>query len=200
MAELHGVYQRSLGEKEGFLSRIIPLVLADARFATWRDRLVYTRYWRTEFEEMQLHFKDPLFVRCCRPTLCSFRREGSGYENRPEVSKMQGEDALQLSVRAVLARTESILKSLPAVVEANGVDALLIDTVQFYAELGAMQLGMPYIHVSGALHFDYSGHTPLCLYGWPHQTTPAALARNREGVARFVKVLEAKLESALVPT
>jgi zeaxanthin glucosyltransferase len=101
-------------------------------------------------------------------------------ENRPEVSKMQGEDALQLSVRAVLARTESILKSLPAVVEANGVDALLIDTVQFYAELGAMQLGMPYIHVSGALHFDYSGHTPLCLYGWPHQTPPAALASNRE--------------------
>jgi MGT family glycosyltransferase len=111
-------------------------------------------------------------------------------ENRPEVSKMQGEDALQLSVRAVLARTESILKSLPAVVQAHGVDALLIDTVQFYAELAAMHLGMPYIHVSGALHFDYSGHTPLCLYGWPHQTTPAALARNREGVARFAKVLD----------
>ena len=52
-------------------------------------------------------------------------------ENRPEVSKMQGEDALQLSARAVLARTESILKSLPAVVQANGIDALLIDTVQF---------------------------------------------------------------------
>jgi zeaxanthin glucosyltransferase len=111
-------------------------------------------------------------------------------ENRPEVSKMQGDDAVQFSVRAVLARTESILKSLPAIVQANGVDALLIDTVQFYVELGAMQLGMPYIHVSGALHLDYSGHTPLCLYGWPHQTTPAAMARNREGVARFAKVLD----------
>jgi zeaxanthin glucosyltransferase len=111
-------------------------------------------------------------------------------ENRPEVSKMQGEDALQLSARAVLARTESILKSLPAVVQANEIDALLIDTVQFYAELGAMQLGTPYIHVSAALHFDYSGQTPLCLYGWPHQTTPAALARNREGVAKFVKLLD----------
>ena len=103
---------------------------------------------------------------------------------------MQGEDALQMSARAVLARTESILKSLPAVVQANGIDALLIDTVQFYAELGAMQLGMPYIHVSAALHFDYSGQTPLCLYGWPHQTTPAALARNREGLAKFVKLLD----------
>jgi zeaxanthin glucosyltransferase len=63
-------------------------------------------------------------------------------ENRPEVSKMEGQDALQFSVRIVLAQTETILKSLPAVVQANGIDALIIDTVQFYAELGAMQLGM----------------------------------------------------------
>jgi zeaxanthin glucosyltransferase len=110
-------------------------------------------------------------------------------ENRPEISKMQGDDALQFSVRTMLARTESILKTLPAVVQANGIDALLIDTAQFYAELGAMQLGMPYIHVSVALHFDCSGHTPLHHYGWPHQTTPEALARNREGVAKFAKVL-----------
>jgi hypothetical protein len=50
--------QRSVGEKEDFLRRIIPLVLDDARFGTWRDRLVYTKHWRTEFEEMEQHFKD----------------------------------------------------------------------------------------------------------------------------------------------
>ena len=105
-------------------------------------------------------------------------------ENLPEMSKKQGQDALQFSVRALLAQTEAILKSLPAIVKANGIDALIIDTVQFYAELGAMQLGMPYVHVANAVHFDYSGYTPLCLYGWPHETTPAALARNREGVAK----------------
>jgi internalin A len=58
MTELHYIYQRSVGEKEDFLRRIIPLVLDDARFGTWRDRLVYTKHWRTEFEEMELHFKD----------------------------------------------------------------------------------------------------------------------------------------------
>jgi len=31
MAELYGIYQRSFGEKEGFLRRIIPLVLLDAQ-------------------------------------------------------------------------------------------------------------------------------------------------------------------------
>jgi zeaxanthin glucosyltransferase len=85
---------------------------------------------------------------------------------------------------------ETILKSLPVVVQANGIDALRIDTVQFYAELGAMQLGVPYVHVSNGLHFDYSGYTPLCLYGWPHETTPAALARNREGVRKWANLLE----------
>ena len=109
---------------------------------------------------------------------------------RPEVSQMQGEDALQFSVRVVLAQTESILKSLPAIVQGNGVDALLLDTVQFYVELGAMQLGLPYIHVSNGLHFDFTGHTPLCLYDWPHQTAPQALARNRQGIAKFAKILE----------
>ena len=37
-------------------------------------------------------------------------------ENRPEVSKMQGQDALQFSVRMVLAQTEAILNSLSSVV------------------------------------------------------------------------------------
>ena len=58
VTELHYLYQRSLGEKEDFLRRIIPLRLADARFGTWRERLVYTKHWRAEFEEMELHFKD----------------------------------------------------------------------------------------------------------------------------------------------
>ncbi|HET9378688.1 MAG TPA: nucleotide disphospho-sugar-binding domain-containing protein [Chthoniobacterales bacterium] len=115
-------------------------------------------------------------------------------ENRPEISKMQGEDALQYSVRSVLLQTETILESLPAMVQANGIDALVLDTVQFYAELGAIQLGIPYVHVSAALYFDFSGYTPLGLYGWPHQTTPAALSRNREGVAKFVKLLESSNE------
>jgi hypothetical protein len=32
------------------------------------------------------------------------------------------------------------------------------------------------------LHFDFSGSTPLTLYGWPHETSPEALARNAAGL------------------
>jgi zeaxanthin glucosyltransferase len=112
------------------------------------------------------------------------------HETIAEVSKLQGEEAFKFGLFRLMTQTETILKSLPAIVQANRVDALVIDTVQFYAELGALQLGMPYIHVSAAMYHDYSGCTPLSHYSWPHQTTPAALARNREGVAKFAKLLE----------
>src|SRR5260370_7001991 len=101
-------------------------------------------------------------------------------ERRREVSKMQGEDALQFSVRVLLGRTEAILKSLPAVVQANGVDALVIDTIQFYAELGAMQLGIPYIHVSNTLHLDFSASPPTSLYDSPPHTPPSPIPKTRK--------------------
>jgi zeaxanthin glucosyltransferase len=111
------------------------------------------------------------------------------HENMPEISRMQGDEALQFAARVMSGQSESILKSLPDVVNANGIDALLIDTVQFYVEFAAIQLGMPYLHVAGAVHFDYSGYTPMCLYGRRHQTTPEAFARNREDVGKFVNIL-----------
>jgi zeaxanthin glucosyltransferase len=107
-----------------------------------------------------------------------------------EISKMQGEDALQYGVKVLMGFSESILKSLPATVAETGVDALLIDSVHYYVELGAIELGIPYIHVANAMHHDYSGFTPLAFYGWPHENTAQAIARNREGVARYASILE----------
>lgn len=107
-----------------------------------------------------------------------------------EVSKMQGEDALGFGIKAIIGFTESILTSLPAAVAETGVEALLIDSAHFYVELGAIALGIPYIHVSNAMYNDYSGYTPLCLYGWPYEDTERAIARNREGVARFARMLQ----------
>jgi len=49
MTELHAIYRRSNQEKEDFLRRIIPLVLADARFVTPGKRIEYAKYWETEY-------------------------------------------------------------------------------------------------------------------------------------------------------
>jgi MGT family glycosyltransferase len=52
------------------------------------------------------------------------------------------------------------------------------------------------LHVANALHLDFSGYTPPCLYDWPHQTTATALARNREGLNYFFKKLAPTVEVA----
>ena len=110
-------------------------------------------------------------------------------ERRAEISKRQGEDALKFSMGLLMAMSESMIKSLPGIVQSNQIDALVIDCISFYVELAALQLGIPYIHVSAAMHFDYSGHTPLMMYGWPHETNAAARARNQDGAAKFVQML-----------
>ena len=109
------------------------------------------------------------------------------HESIPEISKMQGDEALQFAAHVMMGQSESILKSLPDVVSCKRRRRPAHRYRSFYVELAAMQLGMPYLHVAGAVHFDYSGYTPLCTYGRPHQTTPEAFARNREDVAKFVK-------------
>src|SRR6267143_5692912 len=115
---------------------------------------------------------------------------GSLKERFRQRSKLQGEEALRFILQNAADRTEAILNSLPATLTAAAVDAVVLDTVLFYTELVPMSLGLPYAHVANALHFDYSGYTPLCFYGWPHETTPAALARNRKGVESFLEMLE----------
>ncbi len=106
-----------------------------------------------------------------------------------QLSKLQGEDAMRFVLQIVADRTEAMLDWLPTTLAGAGVDAVVVDTYHFYVELIPMRLGMPYIHVSNALPFDYSGCTPLCVYSLPHQTTAAALTRNRAGVARFAGIL-----------
>jgi TIR domain/Leucine Rich repeats (2 copies) len=53
VTELYDIYEQSLREKEGFLRRIIPIVLDDAKIAAWRDRVIYTKHWETEFKAME---------------------------------------------------------------------------------------------------------------------------------------------------
>ena len=77
-----------------------------------------------------------------------------------------------------MSQSESMIKSLPAIVQSNQIDALIINYLNYYVELAAIQLDIPYIHVYAGMHFDFSGHTPLMFYGWPHETNAAALSRN----------------------
>jgi zeaxanthin glucosyltransferase len=108
--------------------------------------------------------------------------------NRPEVSKLEGHGALAFYCGVAARETEVIFKSLPKMVETTGIDALILDPIQFFVELGAMKLGIPYVTVTSTLHLDYFGYVPLGVYDWPHETTPEARVRNREGIVKFARI------------
>jgi MGT family glycosyltransferase len=105
------------------------------------------------------------------------------------VSRLKGEEGLQFTVNAVAALNEVKWSTLPNLLSSTGIDALVVDNYDFYGEIIPMRLGMPYAVVSNALHFDYSGYTPLCVYDWAHENKPEAIKRNRQGVSKFTQML-----------
>ena len=98
------------------------------------------------------------FPSCCEEDLPA----GSMKEIARQIGLRRGDEALEFTLHAIAAMTNSLFDSLPGIVEKAGIDALVLDTYHFYIELVPIRLGMPYAHLSNALHFDYSGHTPLC--------------------------------------
>jgi zeaxanthin glucosyltransferase len=120
----------------------------------------------------------------------AFFAAASGSEIKRQLSVLQGEDGVRLVIEAQRRMMEAVLTSLPAALATTRADAVVLDTSHYYVELIPISLGLPYVHISNALHYDYSGYTPLCFYGWPHETTPAALARNREGVANITRMVK----------
>jgi len=53
MTELNSIYRNSRLEKQGFLDRIIPLVLDDARFGTPEERVEYAKHWETRYLKLR---------------------------------------------------------------------------------------------------------------------------------------------------
>src|SRR5499425_1264887 len=104
------------------------------------------------------------------------------------LSELSGEDALHFTVNSMLkGYTASLFESLPDTLAKAGVDGIVLDQYQPYVELIPMHLRMPFVHVSNALHVDYTGRTPICFLDWPYQT---GVDRKMEGVRRARMLLE----------
>ncbi len=119
---------------------------------------------------------------------------GRSAEIIEQLSKLQGQEALEFSFQKIAEFMEMAIAELPGVLREQGVDAVVLDEALFDLGLVSMHLGMPYAHISNALPFDFSGNTPLCVYPWAHETTPEASARNREGVQRFAQIDKPRIE------
>src|SRR5260370_5250981 len=112
---------------------------------------------------------------------------GSDREILNQLSKLQGQESLEFTHRAVADALQASFDHLPRALRETGVDALVIDGVLIELGLVSMHLGIRHVHVSNSLHYDFSCHTPLFTFDWPHETTPEALARNKEGLPTSLK-------------
>ena len=107
------------------------------------------------------------------------------------LSELSGEEALHFTVNAMMkGYTASLFETVADTLSKAGVEGLVLDQYQPYVELIPMHLRMPFVHVSNALHVDYTGRTPICFVDWPYETGADALARNREGIRRARILLE----------
>lgn len=58
MFELFHLFRHCGDDPDRFLGKVIPLVLADARIGSVRERLAYVRYWKTEKVALQADITD----------------------------------------------------------------------------------------------------------------------------------------------
>ncbi len=107
------------------------------------------------------------------------------------LATLKGEDVVRYSSQEMHPkRTKITLEQLPERLVRKGVDALVIDTIHFFAELVPMKMGIPYAHIWNVLHIDYSGATPPCLFGWDYEDSSAARDRNVEALKKMGSVFE----------
>src|SRR5215470_5073956 len=116
--------------------------------------------------------------------------QGSLGKYLPQLSRLSGAEALSYTVNEMMkGYTESLFLSLPGTLRKAGAEAIILDQYQPYVELIPKSLGMPYVHVSNALHVDYTGRSPLCFCG-RRPTGSDETTRNREEVERIRVLLE----------
>jgi MGT family glycosyltransferase len=107
-----------------------------------------------------------------------------------QLSQMSGQEAFAFTLQTLANSLRANFTALPRTLREVRVDALVLDEAQRGLGLVPMALGMPYAHISNALAHDLSGNTPYPFFDWQHETTPEALARNKEGLRRVAPMLE----------
>ena len=99
------------------------------------------------------------------------------------VAHLQGLDVMRYALAEISTGIlAAMLLHLPGVLVETGVEALVIDTAQLFAELVPMSTNIPFVQVWNVLHSDPSATTPPSTMSWPHEVTPEAQVRNVEGM------------------
>ena len=109
MRELLHLHNSSLGEKDAFLRKLVPLTLGDLQIARARDRAGYIQYWKRENEKTEARFAGLDFY-------------SIGAEDRAEMLAMKD---FQHRVPDMLAWVADTLMPRGTELHSQGIDAAI---------------------------------------------------------------------------
>jgi hypothetical protein len=100
-----------------------------------------------------------------------------------ELGKLKGFAALRCALREIREKAAMLFRDAPAVIRDEGIDALIIDQIEFAGGTVAEHLGLPFVSVAAALPANADPSVPPFNLLWPHRVGVAARLRNRVGNA-----------------
>jgi MGT family glycosyltransferase len=105
------------------------------------------------------------------------------------LSRLGGPVSLYRLIRDLAAFADTICRDLPAALEREQPDALVIDQTDAAASLVATAMGIPFANIANALPLNLEPGVPPPVLPWPYDPSPKGLRRNRGGyrVARLVE-------------
>ncbi len=96
---------------------------------------------------------------------------------------MHGVEIMQYCMANIFPKlVAAALNELPHLLTEHKIEALVADTTFYGVQLAAMSVGIPFVQIYLALHRDPTGTTPPTVFSWPYETTPEALARNKQAL------------------
>ena len=96
---------------------------------------------------------------------------------------MYGAEIMQYCMANIFPKlVDAALNELPHLLKHHTIDALVADTTLYGVQLAAMSVGVPFVQIYLALHRDPTGTTPPTVSSWPYETTPEAVARNKQAM------------------
>jgi zeaxanthin glucosyltransferase len=107
-----------------------------------------------------------------------------------EFSAMRGEEAIRYVFAWIADVSRRMIEDGERIIVQTKVDCLVLDALWRNLDLVAMKMGVPYVHLSAALHPDVTGQAPYFIYDWPYDPTPEGIARNVRGLKEFWPIVE----------
>ena len=106
-----------------------------------------------------------------------------------QLGDLSGLGALRFTIEAVRRTTEMICRDAPRVVQACGIDRLLVDQTEPAGGTVAEYLKIPFVTICNALALNREPYVPPPFTGWAYRSSAWARARNSVGNAIYDRIM-----------